>query len=77
VIQMGTITPTESRAISDEIGCRWRPSEAPVLGSIPEGGQTDRNGRWFNRTISPLVELLQNFSSEPVLIGSVGAAAPC
>jgi len=51
--------------------------EAPVLGSIPEakagklivmvGGSTEQFHRWS--------ELLQNFSSEPVLIGLVGAAA--
>jgi len=68
---MGTITPTESRAISDEIVAAGGPSEAPVLGSIPEakagklivmvGGSTEQFHRWS--------ELLQNFSSEPVLIG--------
>jgi len=72
VIQMGTITPTESRAISDEIVAAGGDHlEAPVLGSIPEakagklivvGGSTEQFHRWS--------ELLQNFSSEPVLIGS-------
>lgn len=78
VIQMGTITPTESRAISDEIVATGGDYlEAPVLGSIPEakvgklivmvGGSTEQFHRWS--------ELLQNFGSEPLLIGSVGSAA--
>jgi 3-hydroxyisobutyrate dehydrogenase len=78
VIQMGTITPTESRAISEEVVAAGGDYlEAPVLGSIPEakagklivmvGASTAQFHRWL--------DLLQNFGSEPVLIGSVGAAA--
>lgn len=77
VIQMGTIAPTDSRAISDEIVAAGGDYlEAPVLGSIPEakagklivmvGGSTEQFQRWS--------QLLQNFGSEPSLIGSVGAA---
>ncbi len=78
VIQMGTIAPTESRAIRDEVVAAGGDYlEAPVLGSIPEvkagklivmvGGSPEQ----FQRCS----ELLQNFGSEPLLIGPVGAAA--
>jgi len=78
LIQMGTITPTDSRAIKDEVVASGGDYlEAPVLGSIPEaktgkllvmvGGSTEQFQRWL--------ELLQNFGSEPLLIGSVGTAA--
>lgn len=78
VIQMGTIAPTDSFAIRDEvIAAGGDYLEAPVLGSIPEakagklmvmvGGSTEQFQRWL--------ELLQNFGSEPLLIGPVGAAA--
>lgn len=78
VIQMGTIAPTDSRAIRDEVVAAGGDYlEAPVLGSIPEakagklivmvGGSAEQFQRWL--------ELLQNFGSEPLLIGSVGAAA--
>ncbi len=78
VIQMGTIAPTDSRAIRDEVVAAGGDYlEAPVLGSIPEakagklivmvGGSPEQFQRWS--------ELLQNFGSEPLLIGSVGAAA--
>jgi 3-hydroxyisobutyrate dehydrogenase len=75
---MGTIAPTDSRAIRDEVVAAGGDYlEAPVLGSIPEakagklivmvGGSPEQFQRWS--------ELLQNFGSEPLLIGSVGAAA--
>ena len=78
VIQMGTITPTESRAIREEVVAAGGDYlEAPVLGSIPEakagklivmvGGSPEQFQHWLN--------LLQYFGSEPVLIGSIGAAA--
>lgn len=78
VIQMGTIAATDSRAIRDEVVAQaGEYLEAPVLGSIPEakagklivmvGGSPEQFQRWS--------ELLQNFGSEPLLIGSVGAAA--
>ncbi len=78
VIQMGTITPTESKAIRDEVVANGGDYlEAPVLGSIPEaqagklivmvGGSTEQFQRWSN--------LLGNFGSQPMLIGEVGTAA--
>lgn len=78
VIQMGTITPTESREIREEVVAAGGDYlEAPVLGSIPEakvgklivmvGASPEQFQHWLN--------LLQYFGSEPVLIGSVGAAA--
>lgn len=78
IIQMGTITPTESRAIRDEvISAGGNYLEAPVLGSIPEakagklivmvGGSLEQFQQWL--------DLLQHFGSEPLLIGPVGAAA--
>lgn len=78
IIQMGTITPTESKAIRDEvIAAGGDYLESPVLGSIPEaqagrlivmvGGTPEQFQSWSN--------LLQNFGPEPLLIGSVGSAA--
>ena len=78
VIQMGTIAPSETRAIRDEVVAAGGDYlEAPVLGSIPEvkagklivmvGGSPEQFQRWS--------ELLQNFGSEPLLIGPVGTAA--
>jgi 3-hydroxyisobutyrate dehydrogenase len=78
VIQMGTITPTESKAIRDEVVAAGGDYlEAPVLGSIPEaqagklivmvGGSTEQFKRWS--------DLLGNFGSEPMLMGAVGTAA--
>ncbi len=78
VIQMGTITPTDSKAIGDEVVAAGGDYlEAPVLGSIPEakagklilmvGGSPEQFQRWS--------ELLQHFGSEPLLIGPVGTAA--
>lgn len=78
VIQMGTIAPTDSRAIRDEvIAAGGEYLEAPVLGSIPEakagklivmvGGLPEQFQYWS--------DLLQHLGSEPLLIGSVGTAA--
>lgn len=78
VIQMGTITPTESKAIRDEVVAAGGDYlEAPVLGSIPEaqagklivmvGGCAEQFQRWS--------DLLGNFGFEPMLIGAVGTAA--
>lgn len=78
VIQMGTITPTESKAIRDQvIAAGGDYLEAPVLGSIPEaqagklivmvGGTPEQFAQWS--------KLLQHFGSEPLLIGSVGSGA--
>ncbi|MDB9318664.1 NAD(P)-dependent oxidoreductase [Nodularia spumigena] len=78
VIQMGTITPTESQEIRDAvIGGGGEYMEAPVLGSIPEAKagklivMVGAKPEQYQRHL----KLLQNFGSEPVLVGSVGAAA--
>ncbi|MBD1943683.1 NAD(P)-dependent oxidoreductase [Coleofasciculus sp. FACHB-712] len=78
VIQMGTISPTESKAIASQIvaaGAEY--IEAPVLGSISEaeagklivmvGASDEQFQQWS--------DFLKHFSSEPLHIGSVGAAA--
>lgn len=78
VIQMGTITPTESREIRDAVvAAGGEYLEAPVLGSIPEaeagnlivmvGAHQEQYQRYL--------ELLKHFSLEPILVGSVGTAA--
>jgi 3-hydroxyisobutyrate dehydrogenase len=78
VIQMGTITPTESQEIRDAVvAAGGEYIEAPVLGSIPEakagklivmvGAQEEQFQRYL--------ELLKHFGPEPKLVGSVGAAA--
>ncbi|PIG94758.1 NAD(P)-dependent oxidoreductase [Gloeocapsopsis sp. IPPAS B-1203] len=78
IIQMGTISPTDSKAIRDEvIANKGEYLEAPVLGSIPEatagklivmvGATPEQFQRWL--------PLLQNFGSEPLHIGEVGTAA--
>lgn len=77
VIQMGTITPTESKEIRDAVAnAGGEYIEAPVLGSIPEaeagklivmvGAQREQYQRHL--------ELLKHFGSEPLLIGPVGSA---
>ncbi|MBD1877603.1 NAD(P)-binding domain-containing protein [Coleofasciculus sp. FACHB-T130] len=78
VIQMGTISSTESKAIASQIvaaGAEY--IEAPVLGSISEaeagklivmvGASDEQFQQWS--------DFLKHFSSEPLHIGSVGAAA--
>lgn len=78
IIQMGTISPTDSKEIRDEvIAAKGEYIEAPVLGSIPEatsgklivmvGATPEQFQRWL--------PLLQNFGSKPLHIGEVGAAA--
>ncbi|QSJ16397.1 NAD(P)-dependent oxidoreductase [Nostoc sp. UHCC 0702] len=78
IIQMGTITPTESQEIRDSVvGGGGQYLEAPVLGSIPEA----KNGKLIVMVGAELeqyqnhLQLLQNFGPEPLLIGPVGAAA--
>lgn len=78
IIQMGTISPTDSKAIRDEIvAVKGEYLEAPVLGSIPEAtagklivmvGATEEQFQCWS-------SLLQNFGSEPLHIGEVGTAA--
>jgi 3-hydroxyisobutyrate dehydrogenase len=78
IIQMGTIAPSESRSICDEvIAVGGTYLEAPVLGSIPEvkagtllvmvGASVEQFQQWL--------PLLQHFGSDPLLVGSVGSAA--
>ncbi|MFB2834862.1 NAD(P)-dependent oxidoreductase [Floridanema evergladense] len=78
IIQMGTISPQESQQIEQQvIAAGGEYLEAPVLGSIPEakagklivmlGATPEQFAKWSN--------LLQNFGSEPRLIGEVGTAA--
>ncbi len=78
VIQMGTISPSQSQELQKQVvAAGGEYLEAPVLGSIPEAeagklivmvGATEAQfQKWSN--------LLQNFGSDPRLIGSVGTAA--
>lgn len=78
VIQMGTISPTESIGFHKEVLKRGGDYlEAPVLGSIPEasagkllimvGASKPQFDKWST--------LLECFGSEPLLIGEVGKAA--
>jgi len=78
VIQMGTISPSQSLSIRDAVkkaGGDYL--EAPVLGSIPEAGSgklivmvgatKEQYERWL--------DLLKCFSPNPIRIGDVGQAA--
>ena len=78
VIQMGTISPSESIAFQNEVREQGGDYlEAPVLGSIPEasagnllvmvGGSKIQFDRWS--------ELLQIFSPHPLIVGEVGKAS--
>ena len=78
VVQMGTISPSDSKAIASEVVCAGGEYiEAPVLGSIPEaeagklmvmvGASDEQFQKWL--------PLLKNFGSEPLHIGEIGAAA--
>ena len=78
VIQMGTITPTESKQIRDTvISAGGEYLEAPVLGSVREAetgeliAMVGSQRQEFQRHL----KLLKNFSPEPVHIGPVGTAA--
>lgn len=78
VIQMGTITPTESQEIRDAvIGGGGEYMEAPVLGSIPEAKagnlivMVGSEKRQYERHLN----LLQNFGADPIYVGPVGTAA--
>ncbi|MFB8790271.1 MAG: NAD(P)-dependent oxidoreductase [Potamolinea sp.] len=78
VIQMSTISPTESKQIHDAVvenGGEY--IEAPVLGSIPQvksgellvivGASREQFHKWS--------ELLKHFGKEPMLMGAVGSAS--
>ncbi len=78
VIQMGTISPRESKAIHEQvIAAGGEYLEAPVLGSIPEakagklmvmvGASSELFQKWS--------EFLKHFGPEPLHVGAVGAAA--
>lgn len=78
VIQMGTISPVESKEIRDEIvACGGEYLEAPVLGSIPQvksgnliimvGASPEQYQKWSS--------FLKIFSPQPLHIGPVGSAA--
>jgi len=80
VIQMGTISPAESKEIRDEIvGCGGEYLEAPVLGSIPQvksgnlivmvGASPEQYQKW-----SSLLKI-KIFSPEALHIGAVGSGA--
>jgi 3-hydroxyisobutyrate dehydrogenase len=78
IISMATISPVQSQEIRDKIVSRGGEYlEAPVLGSIPEAksgnlivmvGSTEEQ---YDRYL----ELLKNFSPEPIFIGEVGKAS--
>lgn len=78
VIQMSTISPSQSQEIQQKvIENEGDYLEVPVLGSIPEaeagklllmvGASQEQFEKWF--------QLLQHLGSEPMLIGEVGTAA--
>ncbi|MFO0773674.1 MAG: NAD(P)-dependent oxidoreductase [Nitrospiraceae bacterium] len=78
IVQMGTISPNESREIEQQIhAAGGEYIEAPVLGSIAEakkgtllvmiGGSAERFAR--------LTPVLNHLCDAPVLVGSVGQAA--
>ncbi len=78
VVQMGTISPAESRAFRDRVqnaGGRW--IEAPVLGSRPQAAQ----GTLLvmvgcePEEFEQVEGLLRGFGPEPRRIGQVGQAA--
>ncbi|MBD1904106.1 MULTISPECIES: NAD(P)-binding domain-containing protein [Cyanophyceae] len=78
VIQMGTISPSDSKAIASEVvAAGGEYIEAPVLGSIPEAEagklmvMVGASGEQFQKWLP----LLKNFGSEPLHIGEIGAAA--
>ncbi len=78
IIQMGTISPTQSRSIHDAVvAAGGEYLEAPVLGSIPQVktgelivmvGSTDTQFAKYEK-------LLQNYSPKPIHVGEVGTAA--
>ncbi|KAF3885711.1 MULTISPECIES: NAD(P)-dependent oxidoreductase [Nostocales] len=78
VIQMGTITPAESREIRDAVvAAGGEYIEAPVLGSIPEAkaGKLIVMVGALQEQYNRHLDLLKSFGPEPVLVGSVGSAA--
>ncbi len=77
IIQMSTITPTESKEIQDAVvAAGGEYIEAPVLGSIPEAkaGELILMVGAYREQYQRHLELLKNFGPEPVLVGKVGTA---
>ncbi|MDJ0796084.1 MAG: NAD(P)-dependent oxidoreductase [Calothrix sp. MO_167.B12] len=78
IIQMGTITPTESKEIKDAvITAGGEYIEAPVLGGIPEAkaGKLILMVGAYREQYQRHLELLKHFGPEPVLVGKVGTAS--
>ena len=78
IIQMATIAPDQSKAISDRIiAAGGSYLEAPVLGSIPQvkTGELIVMCGGSSQNFEQCLPLLQNFSQEPILVGEVGAAS--
>lgn len=78
LVQMGTISPSESRYIRDQVvAAGGNYVEAPVLGSIPQ--VLDGTLLVMVGSTLPLFEqllpLLLHFGSEPMHVGPVGTAA--
>lgn len=78
IIQMGTIAPSESRSLSEEITALGGDYlEAPVLGSIPEA-QAGKLQVMVGATVAQFQQWLpifQHLGSTPLRIGEVGSAA--
>ncbi|WP_088241758.1 NAD(P)-dependent oxidoreductase [Calothrix rhizosoleniae] len=77
IIQMSTITPTESKEIQDAVvAAGGEYIEAPVLGSIPEAkaGELILMVGAYREQYQRHLDLLKNFGPEPVLVGKVGTA---
>jgi 3-hydroxyisobutyrate dehydrogenase len=78
VIQMGTIGPSESRQVEQEVKASGGDYfEAPVLGSIPQAqkGSLILMVGASSKQFQDWSELLKCFGPHPVLIGPVGKAA--
>lgn len=77
IIQMSTITPTESKEIQDAVvAAGGEYIEAPVLGSIPEAkaGKLILMVGAYREQYQRHLELLKHFGPEPMLVGRVGTA---
>jgi len=77
IIQMSTITPTESKEIQDAVvAAGGEYIEAPVLGSIPEAkaGKLILMVGAYREQYQRHLELLKHLGPEPVLVGKVGTA---
>ena len=78
VIQMGTIGPSQSRQVEQEVKASGGDYfEAPVLGSIPQAqkGSLILMVGASSKQFQDWSELLKCFGPHPVLIGPVGKAA--